>query len=128
MGFPGVYSISCTVNGVHVEGSPFSVNVLPYEPAVTTCSRLSLPPPYPCLPWPHCCPSDGSADGASEPPTLLVTHSSPALVASGWYAPFELYNDETARWVGSSNSVGDVDVVLVIEICLRNQHLVDALR
>jgi hypothetical protein len=125
MNCPGVYTVSCTVNGSHVEGSPFSVTVAPFEPAVTSCSRLSLQPPHPCLPWPHCCPTDGAA---AATPTVVVTQDTPGLVASGWYAPFELYNDETARWVGSGCAVGDVDVVLVVEICLQNQQLVDALR
>jgi len=125
MDSPGVYTVSCTVNRIHVEGSPFSVTVVPHEPAVSSCSRLSLQPMHPCLPWPHCCPVDDDND---DTPTIVVTKTSPALVVSGWYAPFELYNEETARWVGNSNTVGDVDVVLLVEICLENQPLVDALR
>jgi hypothetical protein len=113
------------VNGIHVEGSPFNVTVTPYEPAVTFGSRLALQPVHPCLPWPHCCPSNGEV---AEVPAVVVTQDKPPLIASGWYAPFELYNEETARWVGSSSTVGDVDVVLVVEICLENQRLVEALR
>jgi len=127
MDSPGVYTVSCTVNRVHVEGSPFSVIVAPHEPAVTSCSRLTLQPTQSCLPWPHCSPVDDD-DVVQDTPTVVVTQVAPALVVSGWYAPFELYNEETCRWVGSSNTVGDVDVVFLIEICLENQPLVDALR
>ena len=126
MDSPGVYTVSCTVNRVHVEGSPFSVTVAPHEPAVTSCSRLTLQPTQSCLPWPHCSPVDD--DVVEDTPTVVVTQVAPALVVSGWYAPFELYNEETCRWVGSSNTVGEVDVVFLIEICLENQPLVDALR
>jgi hypothetical protein len=125
MEHPGAYSVSCTVKNIHVEGSPFTVTVVPYEPAVTFGSRLTLQPVHSCLPWPHCCPPD---EAAPETPTVIVTKDSPALVARGWYAPFELYNEETARWVGSGTTVGEVDVVFVIEICLENQRLVEAIR
>jgi hypothetical protein len=127
MELPGVYSISCTVNNIHVEGSPFNVTVVPYEPAVTSASRLSLQPTHPCLPWPHC-HSSPAANSADDPPTLVVTQKKPALVVSGWFAPFELYNEETARWVGNNNTVGDVDVVFVLENCLENQRLVESIR
>jgi hypothetical protein len=125
MELPGVYSVSCTVNNIHVEGSPFNVTVVPYEPAVTSASRLPLQPTHPCLPWPHCSPA---ANSAEDPPTLVVTQKKPALVVGGWFAPFELYNEETARWVGNNNTVGDVDVVFVLEICLENQRLVESIR
>jgi hypothetical protein len=125
MDHPGAYSVSCTVKNIHVEGSPFTVTVVPYEPAVTFGSRLTLQPVHSCLPWPHCCPPE---QAAPETPTVIVTKDSPALVARGWYAPFELYNEETARWVGSGTTVGEVDVVFVMEICLENQPLVEAIR
>ena len=125
MDHPGAYSVSCTVNNIHVEGSPFTVTVVPYEPAVTFGSRLTLQPVHSCLPWPHCCLPD---QAAPETPTVIVTKDSPAFVAKGWYAPFELYNEETARWVGSGTTVGEVDVVFVMEICLENQRLVEAIR